>query len=343
VATTLLDITWQVGRTGKLTPVAEMEPRLVEGTQVSRATLHNPDYIEDFDLRIGDRIVIYKSGGIIPKVTKVLVEERKKKLPVYKMPTKCPECNIPVVKDGPNLICKNKLCPAQVLEDIKHYISRRAMDIDGMGGKTLERLMDAKLIASIPDLYDLKAEDVEALEGFAETSAKNLVDELQASKTRPLERFIFGLGLPQVGERTAVTLARAFPSIPQLLAAKPEDFESLPDIGETTANAVVDVLQEPEMLAMLTALQKKGLNPKAPDNSEQGDALKGLSFVLTGTLSRPRGDIKKELESLGARVSSSVSKKTDYLVAGESAGSKLDKAQNLGVKVINEEELAALI
>lgn len=343
VATKLLDITWQVGRTGKLTPVAEMEPRLVEGTQVSRATLHNPDYITDFDLRIGDRIVIYKSGGIIPKVTKVLVEERKKKLPVYKMPTHCPECNTLLVKDGPNFICKNKSCPAQVLEDIKHFISRRAMDIDGMGGKTLERLMEAKLVSAIPDLYDLKAEDIEALEGFAETSAKNLVDELEASKGRPLERFIFGLGLPQVGERTAVTLARAFPSISQLLAAKPEDFEILPDIGETTANAVVNTLQEADMLTMLKSLQEKGLAPTPPDNSNQGDALKGLSFVLTGTLSRSRGEVKKELESLGARVSSAVSKKTDYLVAGESAGSKLDKAQSLGIKVINEEELAALL
>ena len=343
VATKLLAITWQVGRTGKLTPVAEMEPRLVEGTQVSRATLHNPDYIEDFDLRIGDRIVIYKSGGIIPKVTKVLVDERQEDLPVYKMPTHCPECNTLLVKDGPNIICKNKTCPAQVFEDIKHFVSRRAMDIDGMAGKTLERLMDAKLVVGIADLYDLKVEDVQALEGFAEKSAKALVEELQASKTRPLERFIFGLGLPQVGERTAVTLARAFPSIPQLLAAKPEDFEGLPDIGETTANAVVNALQEPEMLTMLNALQEKGLKPEVPDNSEQGDSLKGLSFVLTGTLSRPRGEIKKELESLGARVSSAVSKKTDYLVAGESAGSKLDKAESLGVKVINEEELAALL
>ncbi len=343
VATTLLDITWQVGRTGKLTPVAEMEPRLVEGTQVSRATLHNPDYITDFDLRIGDRIVIYKSGGIIPKVTKVLVEERNEDLPVYEMPTHCPECNTELIKDGPNFICKNRMCPAQVLEDIKHYVSRRAMDIDGLAGKTLERLMDAKLVKVIPDLYDLTVDDVLALEGFAEKSAKNLVAELEASKTRPLERFIFGLGLPQVGERTAITLARAFPSIPQLLAAQAEDFESLPDIGEATANAVVNTLQTPEMLQMLRSLQDKGLAPTPPDNSEQGDALKGLSFVLTGTLSRSRGEVKKELESLGAKVSSAVSKKTNYLVAGESAGSKLDKAQSLGVQIINEQELASLI
>ncbi len=343
VATTLLDITWQVGRTGKLTPVAEMEPRLVEGTQVSRATLHNPDYITDFDLRIGDRIVIYKSGGIIPKVTKVLVEERNEDLPVYEMPTHCPECNTELIKDGPNFICKNRMCPAQVLEDIKHYVSRRAMDIDGLAGKTLERLMDAKLVKVIPDLYDLTVDDVLALEGFAEKSAKNLVAELEASKTRPLERFIFGLGLPQVGERTAITLARAFPSIPQLLAAQAEDFESLPDIGEATANAVVNTLQTPEMLQMLRSLQDKGLVPTPPDNSEQGDALKGLSFVLTGTLSRSRGEVKKELESLGAKVSSAVSKKTNYLVAGESAGSKLDKAQSLGVQIINEQELASLI
>ncbi len=343
VATILLDITWQVGRTGKLTPVAELEPRILEGTTVSRATLHNPEFIAKLDLRLGDKVIVHKSGGIIPEIIKVLIKERPKDSVGYKPPTNCPECQATLTKDGPNLICTNPACSAQVFERIKHFVSRKAMDIDGVAGKTLESLMSAGLIKAIPDLYELKEEQVEVLEGFAELSAKNLIEQLECSKTRPLEQFIFALGLPQVGERTARVLSRAFPSIPKLTAAKPEDFEALHDIGKTTAEAVYGALHQTSMLRMLQELQDKGVSPTAPENASQGDSLKGLSFVLTGTLSRPRSEIKKELENLGARVSSAVSKKTSYLVAGESAGSKLAKAQELGVKVIDEEGLGGML
>ena len=339
VATTLLAITWQVGRTGKLTPVAELEPRILEGTTVSRATLHNPEFIAKLDLCLGDRVIIHKSGGIIPEIIKVLTKERPKDSTDYKPPTKCPECQARLAKDGPNLICTNPACSAQIFERIKHFVSRKAMDIDGMAGKTLESLMSAGLIKTIPDLYGLTAEQVEVLEGFAELSAKNLIAQLESSKTHSLEQFIFALGLPHVGERTGRVLARAFPSIPKLTAAKPEDFEALHDIGKTTAEAVYNALHQTSMLSMLQELQDKGVNPKAPENASQGDALKGSSFVLTGTLSRPRNEIKKELENLGARVSSAVSKKTSYLVAGENAGSKLAKAQELGIKIIDEDGL----
>ena len=343
VATKLLDITWQVGRTGKLTPVAELEPRIIEGTTVSRATLHNPEFIAKLDLQLGDRVVLHKSGGIIPEIIKVLLNERPKDSVDYKPPTKCPECQATLIKDGPNLICTNPACSAQVFERIKHFVSRKAMDIDGMAGKTLESLMFAGFIKTVPDLYELTKEQVAALEGFAELSAKNLVEQLESSKTRPLEQFIFALGLPQVGERTARILARAFPSIPQLTAAKPEDLETLHDIGKTTAESVYNALHQPSMLSMLRKLQDKGVKPTVPESASQGDLLKGLSFVLTGTLSRPRNEIKKELENLGARVSSAVSKKTDYLVAGENAGSKLAKAQEVGVKVIDEESLEKML
>lgn len=344
VATTLLDITWQVGRTGKLTPVAELEPRILEGTTVSRATLHNPEFINKLGLHLGDRIIIHKSGGIIPEIIKVLTKERSKRSTEYKPPTKCPECLAGLAKDGPNLICTNPACSAQVFERIKHFVSRKAMDIDGMAGKTLKNLMSAGLIKTIPDLYKLTEEQVVALEGFAKLSAKNLIEQLEISKTRPLEQFIFALGLPQVGERTARVLAQAFPAISKLIAAKPEDFEALHDVGKTTAEAIYSALHQTTMLNMLQELQQdKGINPTAPENASQGDALKGLSFVLTGTLSKPRNELKKELEGLGARVSSTISKKTSYLVAGENAGSKLAKAQELGIKVINEEELRNLL
>ncbi|MEZ4630582.1 MAG: NAD-dependent DNA ligase LigA [Deinococcales bacterium] len=342
VATTLLDITWQVGRTGKLTPVAELEPRLLDGSQVSRATLHNPDYIASLDLRLGDRVLIHKSGGIIPEVIKVLIEERSEATKAYEAPRLCPRCQQELVKEGPNLICVNEACPAKHFEGIRHFVSRKAMDIEGLAGRTLERLLEANLIRNIPDLYNLQKADLEKLEGMGEISAKKLLDQLEASKTRRLERFLFALGLPHIGERGALTLARALPNLEKILASSPEDFEALPDIGKTTAKALHEALHQANMLATIKALLDKGLKPQAPENL-QGEAFKGMTFVLTGTLSRSRNEIKRELEQLGARVASSVSKQTDYLVAGESAGSKLDKANELGVKVLDEQALAQLI
>ncbi|MEZ4608324.1 MAG: NAD-dependent DNA ligase LigA, partial [Deinococcales bacterium] len=199
VATTLLDITWQVGRTGKLTPVAELEPRLLDGSQVSRATLHNPDYIASLDLRLGDRVLIHKSGGIIPEVIKVLIEERSEATKAYEAPRLCPRCQQELVKEGPNLICVNEACPAKHFEGIRHFVSRKAMDIEGLAGRTLERLLEANLIRNIPDLYNLQKADLEKLEGMGEISAKKLLDQLEASKTRRLERFLFALGLPHIG------------------------------------------------------------------------------------------------------------------------------------------------
>jgi DNA ligase (NAD+) len=342
VATTLKAITWQVGRTGKLTPVAELEPRIIEGTEVSRATLHNPGYINDLDLRIGDRVLVHKSGGIIPEILKVILEERPQGLSAYEIPTHCPECKTELSMDGANLRCTNPACPAQQLERIIYYASRTAMDIEGLAVKTIEQLSEATLVKSIPDLYDLTVEQMLELEGFAKKSAQNLVEQIQASKTRPLSRLLVALGLPHVGRRTAIILERAFPSLEALQKASVANFEAIHDIGETTANAIYKALHTPFIEKLIADLQARGINPQA-EQVVVSDALKGKTFVLTGTLTEPRDAVKARLESLGAKLGSSVSKKTDYVVAGESAGSKLQKAEELGVKVISEEELQTLL
>jgi DNA ligase (NAD+) len=342
VATTLKAITWQVGRTGKLTPVAELEPRIIEGTEVSRATLHNPGYIQDLDLRLGDRVLVHKSGGIIPEIIRVIVEERPEGLEPYEIPTHCPECQAELELDGANLRCVNPACPAQQLERIIYYASRAAMDIEGLAVKTIEQLMEAGLVKGIPDLYDLTKEQLLELEGFAELSATKLVEQIQVSKTRPLTRFIVALGLPHVGQRTANVLSRAFGSIEKLQAATVDDFLALDDIGDVTAAAIYNALHTPFMEGLITALRERGVDCKA-DNAVTSTALKGKTFVLTGTLSESRDAVKARLESLGAKVSSSVSKNTDYVVAGESAGSKLEKAQSLGVTVLDEGGLKVLL
>ena len=214
--TTLLDITLQVGRTGKITPVARLEPRLIEGTEVSRATLHNPGFIRDLDLRIGDQVVLHKSGGIIPEILRVLTELRPENLEPYPFPEHCPVCRKTLTHDGANVRCVNPACPAQVLARLSHYASRGAMDVDGLSTKRLQKLLDERLIRGIPDLYDLKAEQLEPLDGFGQLSARNLLEQLERSKTQSLARFIFALGLPHVGARTAQLLADAFGSVSAL-------------------------------------------------------------------------------------------------------------------------------
>ena len=340
--TRLLGVSLQVGRTGKITPVAELEPRLIEGTEVSRATLHNPGFIAALDLRIGDRVVVHKSGGIIPEVLRVLTEARVGEPPPYVFPETCPVCAETLITDGANLRCVNLACPAQVLARLSHYASRVAMDIDGLSTKRLQKLLDEGLIAGIPDLYDLSTEQLEPLEGFGKLSARNLVAQLERSKTQPLERFIFALGLPHVGQRTAQLLARAFGSVAALQTASVETLAELHDVGETTAQALYDALQQDAMKTLLSDLTERGVDVVG-SAAPRGDALKGLSFVLTGTLTEPRDVVKARLEALGARVGSSVSKKTSYVVAGEAAGSKLERAQTLSVQVLSEQELSALL
>ena len=340
--TTLLDVTLQVGRTGKITPVASLEPRLIEGTEVARATLHNPGFIAELDLRIGDRVLVHKSGGIIPEVLRVLTEQRPADLAPYTFPENCPVCGERLIEDGANLRCVNPACPAQVLARLSHYASRAAMDIDGLSTKRLQKLLDEGLIKGIPDLYSLSTAQLEPLDGFGKLSANHLITQLERSKTQPLARFIFALGLPHVGARTAQLLADAFGSVAALQNASVKTLAELHDIGETTAEAVYGALEQDTMKTLLAELRARGVAPVARAAPRTG-ALSGLSFVLTGTLSEPRDVLKARLEALGARVGSSVSKKTSYVVAGEAAGSKLEKALTLKVPVLDEAELTALL
>jgi DNA ligase (NAD+) len=343
VATTVQAITLQVGRTGKVTPVAELEPRLIEGTVVSRATLHNPGFIRELDLRVGDRVLVRKSGGIIPEVLRVLVDERPDGLEPYSFPARCPVCEAGLIEDGANVRCVNPECPAQRLQRLMHYASRHALDIEGLGEKTLEQLLAAGLIAGIPDLYELTPERLMELEGFGEVSSKKLVAAIEASKRAPLERFIFALGLPHVGRRTAALLASAFGSLEALRQASREDFAQLHDIGEVTATAIHEALHRDETVRLLERLEAKGVAPVAEMDAKGDGKLKGLTFVLTGTLSEAREAVRTRLEAQGARVASSVSRTTDYVVAGEAPGSKLDKALRLGVRVIDEDGLRQLL
>jgi DNA ligase (NAD+) len=338
--TTLLGITVQVGRTGKITPVAELEPRMLEGTEVARATLHNPGFVHDLDLRVGDTVVVHKSGGIIPEILRVLASERPEGAEPWPEPERCPACDAELVVDGANLRCVNPDCPAQRLERLGHWASRRALDIDGLGERSVQQFLDAGLIAGLPDLYDLDEERLAELDGWGATSARNLVRRLEASRTPPLDRFLVGLGLPQVGPRTADALARRFGSMDALLDADVAALEAVPDVGEATARLVRDALDRDAMRATLDGLRERGVWPREAALAGRGDALAGVTIVLTGALSRARDDVKEALEALGARVTSSVSRKTDLVVAGDDPGSKVDKAREYGVAVVDEDGLA---
>ena len=342
VETGLLDVRWQVGRTGKVTPVALLEPRLLEGSQVAKASLHNPNTIRSLDLHLGDRVRIHKSGGIIPEITEVLSAQRPDDAQPCPIPSYCPACASALLRDGPNLFCPNPNCPAQLLQKISHYASKAAMNIEGLASKTVAQLLEADMLRSIADLYRLDAEQLEPLAGFGQRSAEKLLQQLEASKERPLENFLVALGLPHVGQRTARLLARHFGSVQALQQASVQDFAALHDIGEHSAQAIHATLQQTAMQQLLAQLHDLGVRPQAKQTAS-ASVLAGLSFVLTGSLSQPRERIKAELEALGARVASAVSSKTDYVVAGEAAGSKLDKAQRLGVKVLDEAGLQDLL
>lgn len=337
--TTLLGITVQVGRTGKITPVAELEPRMLEGTEVARATLHNPGFVHDLDLRVGDTVAVHKSGGVIPEILRVELERRPPDTEPWTAPKRCPACRSELVQDGANLRCVNPDCPAQRLERLSHWASRRAMDIDGLGERSLEQFVDEGLVRSLPELYDLGEARLAALDGWGEVSARNLVRELDRSRAPTLDRFLVGLGLPQVGPRTADALARRFGSLDALLAADTGTLEAVPDVGEATARLVRDALDREAMRTTLAGLRERGVWPREVEDAGRGDALSGVTIVLTGALSRPRDEVAAALEAQGARVTSSVSRKTHLVVAGDDPGSKVDKAHDYGVAVVDERGL----
>jgi len=344
VETVLENITVNVGRTGKLAPLAHLSPRLIEGSTVSKATLHNEDYIREMDLRLGDTVVVRKSGGVIPQIMRVVLEKRPTDAVPYIFPTHCPECGHEAARaeGDANTYCPNPACPAQRFERLRYFVSRGAMDVRGLGEKLIEQLITAGLVRDAADLYLLTAEQLAALERSGEKKAANVLAQLEASKTRPLWRLVNALGVHHVGERNAQALARAFGTLDALLAATPEQIEAVPGLGGTIAGSVAAALSDPSMRDLIRRLREAGLNP-VEETAPRGDALAGLNFVLTGSFSRPRDVIKAELEAVGGRVTGSVTKKTGYLVAGEEAGSKLDRARELGITVLDEAGLSALL
>jgi DNA ligase (NAD+) len=345
VETILHAISIQVGRTGVLTPVAELEPVLLAGTTVKRATLHNEDEIRRKDIKVGDTVVIEKAGEIIPAVVRVVSEKRTGSETDFSMPTACPVCGSEVEKREGEvaLRCINLQCPAQVKNWLTHYASRGAMDINGLGESLVEQLVDAGLVKNPAELYALKKEDVLNLERMGEKSADNLIQGIEASKERPFAKVLFGLGIRHVGKGAAELLANEFQTIDALLHAKVEQLEAIHDIGPVVGRSVVDYFSTEETQAVIQQLRDAGVNFEQAE-SAGGGQLEGLTFVLTGSLeTMTRDEAGDKIKARGGKVSSSVSKKTSYLVAGESAGSKLSKAEQLGVTILDEEQLIALL
>lgn len=347
-ATTVLhEIEWTVGRTGVVTPTAIMEPVTVAGTTVRRASLHNVDLIKERDVRLGDTVVIHKAGDIIPEVLRVVLDARAEDSEAYEIPTACPACGSELthLEDEVALRCINPSCPAQASERVIHFSSRNAMNIDGLGEQRVRQMFDAQLISNVVDLYDLEPEILQRLERIGEKSSQNLVDAIHASKENSVERLLFGLGIRHVGSNTARLLAEKFTTMDQLMDASYEEIVAIEGIGEIIAESVVSFFNNKDAQDLMTALEERGVNMDYLQTTETVDAevatvFEGQTIVLTGKLETfSRSELKQRLELLGAKVTGSVSGNTDILVAGENAGSKLTRAQELDVTVWNEEEL----
>ena len=345
--TRLRTITVQVGRTGVLTPVAELEPVLLSGSTVSRATLHNEDEIARKDIRVGDLVVVEKAGEIIPAVVSVQTEKRTGAETRFVMPDTCPACGGPVARrEGEVAVrCENSLCPAQLKNTIRYFAARGAMDIEGLGESLIDQLVDRGLVRTVADLYRLSLEEVAGLERMAEKSAGNLLDAIEKSKGHPLWRLLSGLGIRHIGAQSARTLAAEFEDLAALRAADQERLESIQDIGPKAAESIVAFFRAPHNQAVLESLRAAGVDPKGEVSSPPtGAALAGKSFVLTGTLpTLTREQAAERIRAAGGKVTSSVSKKTDFVVAGENAGSKFEKAEKLGVAILSEEELLKML
>jgi DNA ligase (NAD+) len=339
------DIVLQVGRTGAITPVARLRPVEVSGVTVSRASLHNWDEIARLDVRIGDRVVVERAGDVIPDVVQVLPEHRTGSERQVPLPETCPACGGPVVKLEGEVVprCQELSCPARVLEALKHFVARRAMDIDGLGERTLVQLLDRGLVRSPADLYRLSRVELLSCERMGEKSSDNLLAAIAASKERSLDRFLYALGIRHVGEHLARVLARQFGSLEELAAADREQLLAIHEIGPQVADSVVDFFAKERNRQILDELRETGVVPRA-EAKRTGGPLTGKTFVFTGTLVRfKRKEAQELVEQLGGRAAGSVSKKTDYLVAGDEAGSKLDRARELGVAVLSEEEFGQLL
>ncbi|MBC7362538.1 MAG: NAD-dependent DNA ligase LigA [Candidatus Aminicenantes bacterium] len=344
--TRIKEIIIQVGRTGALTPVAILEPVQISGTTISRCTLHNEEELKRKDIRVGDYILLERSGDVIPHVVSVMKERRTGKEKPFIWPKTCPVCHSAIYKEEGEAIsrCINPSCPARIRESILHFASRRAMNIEGLGEALVDQLLAAGLIKQIPDLYHLQYEDLIKLERMGPKSAQNLLDQIEESKSRELWRLIFALGIRHVGEKLAQSLAKKFLDLEKLARASEEELMTLEDVGPKVARSIVFFFAQPENRELIKKLKEAGLKFKETTEKVGPQPLQGLTFVLTGTLSSmTREQAKEKIERLGGSVSSSVSKKTDYLIVGEEPGSKLDKARQLGVKTLDEKEFLKLL
>lgn len=344
--TKLLDILVQVGRTGAITPLAVLEPVRVAGTTVSRATLHNQDYIDEKDIRIGDAVIVQKAGDIIPEILGVKKEKRTGDEKVFKMPEKCPVCGANVVREEGEAAfrCTGSGCPAQIMRNIIHFVSRNAMDIDGLGPAIIEQLLERNMIKNAADLYYIKASDVEDMDKMGKKSAENLINAIEKSKENPLSRLITALGIRFVGEKASKLVAKYAKNMDTLVNLTVEELMTIDEIGETMAQSIVDYFSESQNIELIEKLRAAGVNFEEKIEENTDLRFKDMTFVLTGTLeSFTRSEASEIIEKFGGKASSSVSKKTTYVLAGEEAGSKLDKANALGVKVISEQKFKEMI
>lgn len=341
--TLLTEIEVNVGRTGALTPVAIFEPIQLAGTTVSRATLHNQDNIDALDLAVGDTIVVRKAGEIIPEVLRVTKRSEGRK--TFHIPSVCPVCGTETVRDEDEAVirCPNIDCPAQLLRNIEHFASRNAMNIDGLGEAIVEQLVKNGFVKTVADLYALTMQDLLTLDGFKEKSASNLITAIENSKSNEPDRLIFALGIRGIGQRSATLLCQRFGSVENIMNAELADIVAIDSFGDVLADNVYRAMREPHRIRLIERLKEYGLN-MTYSKQAKGDTFAGLKFVLTGTLPTMTRDQAKEIiESLGGKCAGSVSKKTDYVLAGEDAGSKLTKAEQLGIKIIDENEFKAML
>lgn len=344
--TKVSDIVINVGRTGVLTPLAYLEPVRIAGSTVSRATLHNMDYIDEKDIRIGDTVVIRKAGDIIPEVVEVDFSKRPQAAERFSMPRHCPECGAEVIREEGEAAyrCTGMSCPAQRLRHIIHFVSRNAMDISGMGEALAEQMLNKGLISDAADLYYVKNDEVAALDKMGEKSAENLAAALETSKQNELYRVINALGIRHIGEKNAKVLARELKNMDNIMSAKFEQLIALEDFGAIMAESVVSFFEQEQNIKFIEKLKNAGVNMTSAENSTADMRFLGMTFVLTGTLSQySRREASDIIESMGGKTASAVSKKTTYVLAGEEAGSKLEKANQLGIKVISEEEFKKMI
>ncbi|MCX7714199.1 MAG: NAD-dependent DNA ligase LigA [Clostridia bacterium] len=345
--TRVSDIVIQVGRTGVMTPLAILEPVRIAGSLVSRATLHNADYIDEKDIRIGDTVIIQKAGDIIPEVVEVVLDKRTGIEKKFKMPEYCAECGALAVREEGEAAyrCTGMNCPAQRLRHIIHFVSKPAMNIDGLGPSTIEQLLEKKLIETAADLYYLNVDDIANMDKMGKKSAKNLMNALDASKKNPLYRLINALGIRHIGEKAAKILAKEYKSIDNLMKASTEELTSIDEVGEKMAQSITKFFAEPQNIDFIQKLKDAGVNCEDVEKDNFVDnRFAGKTFVLTGTLTKyTRSQASSIIESFGGKTASSVSKKTSYVLAGKEAGSKLDKAVELGVRIIGEDEFDELI